>query len=55
MRDHAKEMKSADVVRIGRTDLPVQALGVGQPPGLMVPQRQRELLGLKSAISCAGN
>ncbi len=43
MRKNAEEMPAADVIGLGRADLPVQALGLDQPSGSMVPERNGEL------------
>src|SRR5262249_36064743 len=37
-------MPAAAVIAVGRTDLSIQALGVDQPSGAMVPERRGELL-----------
>ena len=45
MRHDATEMKAADVIGRKHIDLPIHALGVGKPSGLMVPHRRGKLLG----------
>jgi len=37
-------MEAIDVVGIGGADLPVEALGLGQPAGLVVGERHSEAL-----------
>jgi hypothetical protein len=43
-RDHAEKMQALDVVGIGRADLPVQGLGLGEPAGLVMRECGGELL-----------
>src|ERR1700720_3462502 len=44
MRDDPEPVERGEVVWMGRADLPVEPLGLGQPSGLMVRRRLRENL-----------
>jgi hypothetical protein len=50
MGDHAEQMQGVGMAGIGRENAPIKSIGLGQPPGLMMPDGLRELL-LKDRIS----
>jgi hypothetical protein len=45
MRDDAEAVETAGMIRIGGAHLAIQALGLGQPPGLVMIERYGELPG----------
>src|ERR1700733_9734735 len=56
MGDDAEAVEAAGVIRIGGTDLPVKALGLGEPPGLVMIERCGELPGDRLAlVRCHGS